>query len=50
MNNVNIPNSKIDEVVINKYEHLHNISLPKTNQSYVAVLIRSDYPELLIHQ
>ena len=37
MNNVNIPNSKIDEVVINKYEHLHNISLPKTNQSYVAV-------------
>ena len=50
MNKLNIPNNKIDEVVINKYEHLHDISLPKPNQSDVTVLIGSDHPELLLHQ
>ena len=28
-NKLNIPNNKKDEVVTNKYEHLHYISLPK---------------------
>ena len=50
MNKLNIPNNKIDEVVINKYEHLHDISLPKPNQSDVTVLIGSDHPELVLHQ
>ena len=49
-NKLNIPNYKIDEVVINKYEHLHDISLPKPNKSDVTVLIRSEHPELLLHQ
>ena len=31
MNKLNIPNNKIDEVVINKYEHLHDISILKPN-------------------
>ena len=35
MNKLNIPNNKT-EVVINKYEHLHDISLPKPNQSDVC--------------
>ena len=31
MSKLNIPNNKIDEVVMNKYEYLHDISLPKLN-------------------
>ena len=50
MNKLNIHNNKIDEVVINKYEHLHYISLPKPNRSDVTVLIGSYHPELLLHQ
>ena len=50
MSKLNIPNNKIDEVVMNKYEHLHDIPLPKLNQSDVKVLIGSEYPELLPHQ
>ena len=50
MSKLNIPNNKIDEVVMNKYEHLHDISLPKLNRSDVKVLIGSEYPELLPHQ
>ena len=50
MNKLNIPNNKIDEVVINKYEHLHDISLSKTNQSDVTVLIGSDHSDLLLLQ
>ena len=50
MNKLNIPNNKIDEVVISKYEHLHDISLPKPNKSNITVLIGSDHPELLLHQ
>ena len=29
MNKLNIPYNKIDEIVMSKYEHLHDISLPK---------------------
>ena len=47
---VNIPNNKIDEVVINKYELLHDISLLKPNQSDITVLVESDQPELLLNQ
>ena len=50
MNKLNIPNNKIDEVVINKYEDLHDISLPKPSEGDVTVLIGSDHPELLLHQ
>ena len=32
MNKLNIPNKKIDEVVISKYEHLHDITLPKPSK------------------
>ena len=49
MNKLNIPNNKIDEVVIGKYENLH-ISLPKPNKGDITVLIGSDHPELLLHQ
>ena len=31
MNKLNITNNKIGEVIINKYEHLHDSSLPKLN-------------------
>ena len=50
MNKLNIPNNKIDEIVINKYEHLHGISLPKPNKGDVTIFIGSDQPELLLHQ
>ena len=50
MNKLNIPNNKIDEVVIRKYEHLHDISLPKPDKGDVTILIGSDHPELLLHQ
>ena len=50
MSKLNIPNNKIDEVVMNKYKHLHDISLPKLNRSDVKVLIGSEHPELLLHQ
>ena len=50
MNKLNIPNSKIDEAVISKYEHLHDISLPKPNKGDITVLIGADHPELLLHQ
>ena len=46
MNKLIIPNNKIDEVVISKYEHLHDISLPKPNKGDITVLIGSDRPEL----
>ena len=50
MNKLNIPNNQIDEVVIRKYEHLHDISLRKAKKGDVTVLIGSDHPELLLHQ
>ena len=50
MNKLNIPNSKTDEAVISKYEHLHDISLPKPNKGDIAVLIGSEHPELFLHQ
>ena len=50
MNKLNIPNNKIDEVVISKYEHLHDMSLRKPNKGDITVLIGSDHPELLLHQ
>ena len=50
MNKLNIPNNKIDEVVISKYEHLHDISLPKPNKGDITVLIGSNHPELLLHR
>ena len=50
MNKLNILNNKIDEVVIHKYKHLHDITLPKPNQRDVTVLIGSDHPELVLHQ
>ena len=50
MNKLNILNNKIDEVVINKYKHLHDITLPKPNQRDVTVSIGSDHPELVLHQ
>ena len=43
MNKFNVRHSKIDEVVVNKYEHLHDISLPKLHQSNVTVLIGFDH-------
>ena len=49
MNKLNIPNNKIYEVVVSKYEHLH-ISLPKPSKGDITVLIGSDHPELLLHQ
>ena len=39
MSKLNILNNKIDEIVVNKHEHLHDISLPKLNQSDVTILI-----------
>ena len=50
MNKLNIPNNKIDEAEIHKYEHLHDISLPKPDKGDVTVLIVSDHAELLLHQ
>ena len=50
MHELNIPNNKIDELVINKYEHLHDISLPKTSQGDVTVLIGLHHPELFLLQ
>ena len=38
MKKLNITNYKTNEIVTNKYEHLHDVSLPKLNQSDVAVL------------
>ena len=50
MKKLNITNNKIDQVVIDKYEYLHDISLPKLNQSHVIVFIGSEHPSLLLHQ
>ena len=49
MNKLNIRHNKIDEIVMSKYEHLHDISLPKPNIGDITVLIGSDHPELLLH-
>ena len=37
MKKLHIPNNKTNETVTNKYEHLHDVSPPKLNQSDVAV-------------